>query len=342
MIESDEQKNDERALVAAATGGDEDAFAALSRRYRRELHVHCYRLVASFENAEDLVQETLLRGWQKRETYEGRASFRAWLYRIATNACLDFLEKHKRLLLESDLKLTDEGLPLPASVPWLQPYPDRLLDQVAPGDQSPDAKLVVRETIELAYIVALQFLPPRQRAALILCDVLDWSASETASLLDSSVASVNGALRRARATLRDRQPSRATTSGDARREEQALVAQYVAATERCDVDTLARLLRDDAQFSMPPTEDVWAGRDAIVKSWAQGGFGQPPYNDFKCVATYANRLPVVVAYLRSPGESEYRPLSMDVLRIDSGLVAETTTFDASAFIEAFALPLSLA
>ena len=197
-------------------------------------------------------------------------------------------------------------------------------------------------TIELAYIVALQFLPPRQRAALILCDVLDWSASETASLLDSSVASVNGALRRARATLRHRQPSRAITSTDASREEQMLVARYVAATERCDVDTLARLLRDDALFSMPGTAYVWAGRDAIVRSWAEGGVGQPPYNDFKCVVTHANRMPAVVAYLRSPGANEYRPLSMDLLRIDSGLVAETTTFDASGFLEAFELPRSLA
>ena len=341
MIEPDELKSDERALVAAATGGDEDAFATVSRRYRRELHVHCYRLVASFEDAEDLVQETLLRAWQKRETYEGRASFRAWLYRIATNACLDFLEKHKRLLLESDLKVTDDGLMLPPVVPWLQPYPDRLLDQAASADQSPDAKLVTRETIELAYVVALQFLPPRQRAALILCDVLDWSASETASLLDSSVASVNGALRRARATLRERQPSRAIPSADASREEHALVAQYVAATERCDVDTLARLLRDDSQFSMPPNTDPWAGRDAIVKSWAEGGFGQPPYNDFKCLVTHANRMPVVVAYLRSPGENEYRPLSMDVLRIESGLLAATTTFGASGLLDAFGLPSSL-
>jgi RNA polymerase sigma-70 factor (ECF subfamily) len=334
---------EDTTIVAAATRGDESAFATLSRRYRRELHVHCYRMLASFEDAEDLVQETMLRAWQKRESFEGRGSYRAWLYRIATNACLDFLAKHERMVMESDAQSSQPGLPVPPHVPWLQPYPDRLLDQAASSDD-PDTRVIAKETIELAFLVALQFLPPKQRAVLILRDVLDWSAKETAHLLGDTVPAVNGALQRARVTLRERAPAR--TSQPARSEPdaqvRALLEQYVVATESGDAHAIARLMKEDAAFSMPPEPFAAAGRDTVVNSWIEGGFGAPPYDDFRCRITWANRMPAVANYIRRPGEQLHRAFSVDVLRIEDGLIAEITAFDLSNRLDAFALPETIA
>jgi RNA polymerase sigma-70 factor (ECF subfamily) len=346
MLDRQPVTMDERAAVAAATAGDEAAFAALSRRYRRELHVHCYRMLASFEDAEDLVQETLLRAWQKRDTYQGRASFRAWLYRIATNACLDFLARHRRrpaeIALQGDAPSGRETAP---HVAWLQPYPDRLLEHAGDGDGDgdPEAAVVRRETIELAFLVAMQFLPPKQRAVLILRDVLDWSASETAALLDASVPAVNAALQRARATLRRRRPARDGTvaARDVGEEERLLLRQYIDATERCDVEALTRLLSRDARFAMPPTPMAWAGGDAVVRAWVEGGFGAPPYDDFRCLAVGANGMPAVANYLRRPGEAHYRPFALDVLRIEHGAIVEVTAFDLAELADAFAIPATL-
>ena len=321
------------------TTTDESAFAELTRRYRRELHVHCYRMLASFEDAEDLVQETFLRAWQKRDTYQGRAPFRAWLYRIATNACLDFLARHERRVIElSALAPSGQDLELP-HVEWLQPYPDRLLG-AATGDADADALVIRRETIELAFLVTLQCLPPKQRAVLILRDVLDWSAEEAASLLESSVASVNAALQRARGAIRRRQPTRdeAVAPAEVSDAEMLLVRQYVDAAERFDTEALTRLLRDDARFSMPPAPFASVGNSTTVQAWVKGGFGQPPYDDFKCVVTSANRMPAVANYLRKPGDAYYRAFMIDVLRIESGGVAEVTSFDLPPFLDAFNLP----
>ena len=193
----------------------ESEFAALVERHRRELQVHCYRMLGSFEDSEDLVQETFLRAWRKRASFSsgGPSSFRAWLYRIATNACLDVLRSRPRRVLPPQVAPAgDPAAPPspPADLPWLQPYPDRLLEPIAPAEDEPGAVVVARETIELAFLAAIQHLPPRQRAVLILRDVLGWSAKDTASLLDASVASVNSALQRARATLRDRLGERRT------------------------------------------------------------------------------------------------------------------------------------
>jgi RNA polymerase sigma-70 factor (TIGR02960 family) len=176
----------------AIARADEAAFSELVERYRPEMQVHCYRMLGSYEDSEDAVQETLLRAWRRRETFEGRSTFRAWLYRIATNACLDALGRRERRLQ------TATG----AEVPWLQPYPDRLLEEVAASEEEPGALVVAKETIELAFIVAIQHLPPRQRAVLILRDVLGWTAKDTAALLETSVASVNSALQRARGALK--------------------------------------------------------------------------------------------------------------------------------------------
>ena len=327
---------------ARETIADESAFADLARRYRRELHVHCYRMLASLEDAEDLVQETFLRAWQKRDSYQGRAPLRAWLYRIATNACLDFLARHERRVVEhSALAPSGEALTLP-HVDWLQPYPDRLLDATT-ADSASDALVIRRETIELAFLVTLQCLPPKQRAVLILRDVLDWSAEEVAGLLETSVASVNSALQRARGGLRRRQPSRdeAVAPSEISGAELSLVRQYVEATERFDTEALTRLLRDDARFSMPPSPFVSVGSRATVQAWVKGGFGQPPYDDFKLVVTSANRMPAVANYLRKPGDADYRPFAIDVLRIEDGRVAEVTTFDLPPLLEAFNLPPTL-
>ncbi|MDQ3948899.1 MAG: RNA polymerase subunit sigma-70 [Gemmatimonadota bacterium] len=335
---------DESGIAAAAKAGDEAAFTGLTRRYRRELHVHCYRMLASFEDAEDMVQETFLRAWQKRETFQGRASFRAWLYRIATNACLDFLARHERRVLEISVRgSVPPGGAVAPHVAWLQPYPDRLLEQPA-GAGEPEAALLRKETIELAFLVAMQLLPPRQRAVLILRDVLDWSASETAALLDSSVASVNAALQRARATMRERQPARDNPPAPRREshdQERLLLQQYVDATERCDAQSLTRLLRDDVRFSMPPEPIAYVGRDAVVRSWVEGGFGSPPFDDFKCLVTAANGMPAIANYIRRPGEDHHRAFALDVLRIENGAIAEITAFDLANLVDAFAVPSTI-
>jgi RNA polymerase sigma-70 factor (ECF subfamily) len=238
-------------------------FSGLAERHRRELHVHCYRMLGSFEDAEDTVQETFLRAWRRRETFEGRSTFRAWLYRIATNACLDLLAKRR---------------PEPATggeVLWLQPYPDRLLDELPAGDaDEPETVAVARETIELAYLVAVQHLAPRPRAVLILRDVLGWPAKDVAELLGDSVNSVNSALQRARAGMREHLPAERQdwTGGEEDAGTRELVRRYTDASVATDVAGLAALLRDDVRCSMPPTPGLYVGRDAVVNDWVESGF----------------------------------------------------------------------
>jgi RNA polymerase sigma-70 factor (ECF subfamily) len=324
-------KREGAAVVAAARAGDESAFAALAERYRPELQVHCYRMLGSFEDAEDLVQETFLRAWRRRGTFEGRSSFRAWLYGIATHASLDAVEQKRRR--------ANAG----AEVLWLQPYPDRLLDAAAPREDEPDAVVVTKETIELAFLVALQHLPPTQRAVLIVRDVLGWSARETAALLETTVAAVNSALQRARATMRKRLPERRlepAAAAEPSEEERALLERYMEATERDDLDALAETLGEDARFTMPPEPGVWVGRDVLIASWTEGGFGSEAFGSIRCLLTRANRQPAVANYLRRPGEAGHRPMALDVLTIADGLVADIVTFPPAVF-PAFGLPPSL-
>jgi RNA polymerase sigma-70 factor (ECF subfamily) len=323
-------KGEGAAAVAAARAGDASAFAALAERYRPELQVHCYRMLGSFEDAEDLVQETLLRAWRRRATFEGRSSFRAWLYGIATNASLDAVaQKRRRAAAGSE-------------VAWLQPYPDRLLDAAAPREDEPDAVVVTRETIELAFLVALQHLPPTQRAVLIVRDVLGWSARETAGLLGTTVAAVNSALQRARATLRKRLPDRrlAPAAAEPTEEERALLERYMEASERDDLDGLAATLSEDARFAMPPQPGVWVGRDALIAMWAEGGFGSEAFGRLRCLLTRANRQPAVANYVRRPGEPAFRPMALDVVTIEGGLVADIVTFPPEVF-PSFGLPPAL-
>jgi RNA polymerase sigma-70 factor (TIGR02960 family) len=315
-------------LVAAAKAGDEPAFAALVERHRRELHVHCYRMLGSFEEAEDLVQETFLRAWRKRDSFEGGASwFRAWLYRIATNACLDALRRRSRQPRE---------LRSFAEVPWLQPYPDRLLDEIAPSDTQPDAVVVAKETIELAYLAAIQLLPPRQRAVLILRDVLDWSASETASLLDMSVAAANSALQRARATLREQLPAQPSEWSGSRPSdhERALLEGFIDAHERGDAAKAVALVREDIRVTMPPYPWCYEGL-ASLEPLLRRAFSEP--GEWRLVPTRANRLPAAASYYREPGDTEFRAFKLDVLRIQDDRIAEITTFGTALFPH-FGLP----
>ena len=293
---------------------DEATFSGLAQRHRRELHVHCYRMLGSFDDAEDTVQETFLRAWRRRDTFEGRSTFRAWLYRIATNACLDLLAKRR---------------PEPASggeVPWLQPYPDRLLDELAADDaDSPEAVVAAQETIELAYLVAVQHLAPRPRAVLVLRDVLGWPAREVAEALGDSVHSVNSALQRARAGMREHLPTdrQDWAGGDTDAATRELVRRFTDATVATDLDAIATMLREDVRSAMPPTPGVRFGRDAVLADWVADGF--PELEGLRAVPTSVNRQPAVAFYLQD------RPLTLDVLRISGGEITEVTIFDADQF-----------
>jgi RNA polymerase sigma-70 factor (TIGR02960 family) len=317
--------------VAAALAGDERAFATVTERHRRELHVHCYRMLASFDEAEDAVQDTFLRAWRSRGSFGGGALFRAWLYRIATNVCVDQIRGRRRQV--ADLRSSE--------VSWLQPYPDPLLDELGgPGgrgaggrgaaghsDDQPDNLVVARETIELVFLVALQVLPPRQRAALILRDVLGRPASETAWLLDTSVAAANSALQRARATMQEHLPSHrhAWTADEPGPEERDLLARFIDAHERGDAAAAAAIAAEDIRITMPPYPWLYEGFDAFA-TLLERAFGEQRAGDWRLLPTSLNRMPAAASYLRRPGDAEFRAFKLDVLRIEDGKVAEVTTF----------------
>jgi RNA polymerase sigma-70 factor (TIGR02960 family) len=316
--------------VAIAT---ESTFAALTERHRRELHVHCYRMLASFEEAEDAVQETFLRAWRSRDSFDGSSLLRAWLYRIATNVCLDMIRRRARRVTE---------LGSFAEIPWLQPYPDQLLDEIAPPDDQPDAVAVERETIELAFLAAMQVLPPRQRAALILRDVLDMPAAETASMLDTSVAAANSALQRARATLQEHLPARRSEWTAATRptaEERELLARFIDAHERCDAAAAVAISAQDIRVTMPPDMMRFDGLEMIAPL-IQRAFGPERDGDWRLVPTMANRMPTAASYLRRPGDTKFRAFKFDVLRVEAGKIAEITTFGRVLY-PAFGLPPEL-
>jgi RNA polymerase sigma-70 factor (ECF subfamily) len=343
--------SEEAAVLAAARAGDHAAFSALTERYRSQLRVHCYRMLGSFEEAEDMVQETMLRAWRGRDGFQGRSLFRTWLYRIATNACLNTLERAPPRVLPQDVAPAVTAA-TPASearskptfapeIPWLQPYPDHLLELPAPGDAQPEALVAERETIELAFLAALQHLPARQRAILILSDVVGWSAAEVADLLELTVASVTSALQRAHATMRARLPSGRqewAPSLPPSDEERAVLKRFMEAWEQSDVAALTELLRDDARWAMPPAALWFDGRAAIAHMLQL--FPPDFQGAFKLVPTAANRQPAAAAYLRRRDESGYRLTAVLVLRVEAGQIAELTTF-APALCAGFALPPTL-
>ena len=327
-------------LIDAARKGDAAAFSALVEGHRAELQVHAYRMLGSLEDAQDAVQDALLRAWRSRETYDGRSTFRAWLYRITTNACLRILERRPRRLVPYEVGPASEigARPLPpADLPWLQPYPDVLLDE----GPEPDDVVVARETIELAFLAAIQHLPPRQRAVLILRDALDWSADETAAVLEMSVAAVNSALQRARATMKDRLPARRlewATAAGAEDAERSLLQTYMEAFERRDASQLVALLREDVRMAMPPHPTWYEGREAIAAFLAGVAF-RPGSEAHRFVPTRANRQPAFGVY-RGEGAGA-RPFAINVVEIESGLVAAMHFFIYPELFPAFGLPDTL-
>jgi RNA polymerase sigma-70 factor (ECF subfamily) len=305
-------------------------------QYRVELTGYCYRMLGSAFEAEDAVQDTMVRAWRNLDGFEGRAALRSWLYRIATNVCLDMLSGRERRARPMDLGPATSGAqePGPAlgETTWILPIPD---GRVLPTDGDPADLAVARETIRLAFVAALQHLPPKQRAVLILREVLRWKAEEVAELLETSVASVNSALQRARATL-------ATTDVDADaatppldEEQQALLARYVDAFERYDIDSLTSLIHEDAQQSMPPFALWLSGRSDIFDWWFGPGIG---CRGSRLVPTTANGMPAFGQYKPSP-EGGYEPWALQVVRLSDGGVAEMTFFlDTPHLFPLFGLP----
>jgi RNA polymerase sigma-70 factor (TIGR02960 family) len=295
-------------------------FGALVERHRHELHVHCYRMLGSFDEAEDAVQETLLRAWRARTTLERPENLRAWLYKIATNTCLDVIRSKGRRL-DSYQSIAD--------VTWLQPYPDHLLDT-----------LVARETIELTFLAVIQLLPPPQRATLILREVLGWSAKETGELLELSVPAVNSVLQRARATLREHLPSEGRerwTAPEASEAERRALERFIDAHQRGDSEAALALIADDVRVTMPPEGYLFDGRAAVEPLIERAHSGAD--GEWRLVATAANRQPAAASYLRAPADDAFRAFKLDVLRIAGGKIAEVTTFGAGRFTT-FGLPMT--
>jgi RNA polymerase sigma-70 factor, ECF subfamily len=319
------------AVVERSTLAAKPEFAELEQ-HRRELTAHCYRMLGSPFEAEDAVQETLLRAWRSLDRFEGRSALRSWLYRIATNVCLDMLEGRERRARPMDLgpagEPVAENLRTLPEVTWIQPVPDSLV-------ADPADAVVSRDTIRLAFVAALQHLPPRQRAVLILCEVLRWKASEVAELLDTSVASVNSALQRARATL---EASELTPEGSFEEPDRELLERYVQAFERYDMDALTSLIRDDATQSMPPY-DLWlSGRDDIFAWWL--GPGIACKGSRVVPVTTANGSPAFGQYKPSETGEGYEPWALQVLELSDGRIGELTFFlDTETIFPLFGLPL---
>jgi RNA polymerase sigma-70 factor (ECF subfamily) len=317
-------------------------FASTVERHRHELLVHCYRMLGNLQDAEDAVQEASLRAWRYRDSLKEGAPLRPWLYRVATNTCLDAIARDERRAVLAARAAADEGWAGgPDDVVWLGPIPDSVLEPSTSPASTPEAVALRRETIEIAFLTVIQLLTPQQRAVLILCDVLDWSAKDAAEMLDLSVPAVNSALQRARARLRERLPSRRLAwpaTADASASERDLLKKYVEAGEAADFGALASIIREDATFRMPPEPGVAAGREAIFNLWRDGGFGSEPFGRLRCVVTHANLQPAVACYACQPGACTWRALGLDVLRIEDGLIAEIVLFMPDTF-PAFGLPM---
>jgi RNA polymerase sigma-70 factor (ECF subfamily) len=319
---------DESRSLDAARAGDHRAFRALAARHERELLVHCYRMLGSIEDAEDMVQETFLRAWRSLNTFEGRSMLRAWLYRIATNVSLDALAKRRRrslpTLTHAPGNPQDPYPPPPPESPWLEPLPDALVDE-RPG-LSPETRYEVRESVTLAFLTALQCLPGRQRAVLLLCDVLGWSARETAEILEMSGASVTSSLQRARGAMKKlgAQPgsARKMPTDEVRA---SLLTRYVRAWEAADTESLVALLQEDAAMTMPPIPLWLRGKNAIAQFLASRLFSPDARGTFRLAATSANGCPAFAVYRRDEA-GRFRPASLHVLVLDTDLIAEMHSF----------------
>jgi RNA polymerase sigma-70 factor (ECF subfamily) len=328
-------------LLARARAGDGDAFRELTEPHRRELQVHCYRMLGSLQDAEDAFQDSLLAAWQGIGSFEGRASLRTWLYRITTNRCLNARRSVSRRPAKA-WDVPNVELPEPTrlgEVVWLQPYPDALLDGAAGGPLGPEARYEQQESVSLAFVTALQVLPPRQLAVLVLRDVLGFRASEVAGMLDSTVESVNSALKRARATLQSRREASSDlepppAAGSAA--EGAIVAKFVAAWESADLDALVGLLTDDVFMSMPPMPFEYEGRDVVAR-FCVGLFGGG--RRFDLVPTRANGQPAFGAYIHAPDGLRHG-VGVYVLTLSGMRICAMTRFENSV-LPFFGLPRSL-
>ena len=330
-------------LIDRARTGDETAFRELVGPYERELHVHCYRILGSVADAEDAMQETLLTAWRSLHGFEGRASVRTWMYRIATTRCLNILRAASRRPAMSLPPMNVEP-PDPSrlgEVTWLEPYPDLFLEDLPDASAGPEARYEAREAMSLAFVTALQLLPPLQRAALILRDVLDFPASEVAAMLDTSEQSVTSALKRARATLNRELPAQGQEPppppGSAA--EQELVARLVEAFEAADVDRIVALMTEDAWLRMPPVPLEYQGRELISRFFATVAFRQD--RQYRLVPTRANGQPAFAVYLRDPVNGVARAFGLMVITLAGDRVSAITRFD-NAVVSPFGLPRTLA
>jgi RNA polymerase sigma-70 factor (ECF subfamily) len=330
--------------TAAASAPTEEDFRLLVENHRRELHAHCYRMLGSLHDAEDALQDTLLRAWRGLPEFSGRGSLRGWLYTIATNACLDAISRRSRRVLPIDYgpsstPSSGNGEPLVESV-WIEPYPDEAIG-LADGYAGPDARYEQREAVELAFVASLQHLPATQRAVLILRDVLGFSAREVAETLETSVASVNSAMQRARRAVEQRLPERSQqetlrTLGD--EQMRKLVEDYLEAWTRADVDALKALLAEDAVFSMPPWPTWWRGAETIA------GFSRTAVNlcpDTRTLSVRANGQLAVAAYGLDPDTERYTPTAIDVYTLRDGRIKEITAFVMPELFVHFGLPPEL-
>jgi len=342
----------ESRRLAAARRGDSQEFSKLAEPYRRELQVHCYRILGSSHDAEDMVQETMLRAWKRLGTYEGRASFRAWLYKIATNVCLDTLDKRrrraKRLLPNNLFSPADPQNPVESpmtEILWLEPLPDEwLADSSA---VNPEARYSRRESISLAFLTALQILPARQRAVLILKDVMDWPAKEIAELLDTTPSSVSSALHRARVTLSKnyhRREAQKTNADDTDEQTRKTLEKYMHAWQTADVNGLVALLRKDAILSMPPSPSWYAGRENIRAFAGNTVFADDSvmfpgaaFRRWKLLPIRANGQPGAAVYQRME-DGEYHPFGVHVLAYEEGLISQVSCFIDPSVPDRFGLP----
>jgi RNA polymerase sigma-70 factor, ECF subfamily len=335
----------EHDLLHTARRGDEDAFRRIVEDHRAELHAHCYRMLGSLHDAEDALQDTLLRAWRGLPEFGGRSSLRTWLYRIATNVCMDVIARRAKRVLPIDYgppsaPSTANGQPLVESV-WVEPYPDQT-SGLGDGYAAPDARYEQREAVELAFIASLQHLPATQRAVLILRDVLGFSAREVAESLETTVVSVNSALQRARRAVAERLPDRSQQAtlrslGDERM--RRLVEAYIEAWGRADVDTIRELLAEDAVFSMPPWAIWWQGRDTIA-GFSRAAVGACPVT--RRITTRANGQVAIAAYGLDPLTGRYTASAIDVFTFDGPLIKEITAFVTPEIFPRFGLPSVLA
>jgi RNA polymerase sigma-70 factor (ECF subfamily) len=312
---------------------DSDEFVRLADPYRRELMAHCYRMLGSVDDAEDLVQETYLRAWRSYDGFEGRSSLRTWLYRIATSACLTAIERRGRRPLPSGLSEPSEDadvalVPGPTDVPWLQPVPDAMIDD-------PAAVVAARGTVRLAFVAALQHLPAKQRAVLLLRDVLAWRATEVAELLDTTTAAVNSALQRARAQLADVAPTEDDLAEPTDPENRALLDRYVTAFENADLAMLEKILREDVEMEMPPYLTWLTGRSAVIDFF--GARVVKTRGRYRMLRTSANGQPAVASYVID-AEGVFRAHGLHVLTVVGGGIARITAFLDRGLVARFGLP----